>query len=395
MLDDKLLIGIRHFGTMSETGHRKHELVAGYAAGMILIPAVMLFLTSYYHVFPEPTYLVIGISIVLDALLSIIFAASYIAISDASGEGNHERNMRLGRLLGSFVAMIMVLAFVLVTIYLITTVYDIIPVGFSRLVNALVIVVVAYLIFRVVLNFVRMYLSRFMSPSKIHPIIFLITLAGYFIIGVATIAGLGINVSSIILGGSLFSVVLGLAAQTVLSNQFGGILLTVVRPFNIGDYITINTWQYGGAFPVLFPKYFSEDRIESTAYTGVVKDISINYTTIRLNSGDLVRLPNGVVVIAAIIVRKREVVVQARYETPKYVEFSSIRDVISAEISKIQGSLSAPSVYIDETTMNSYIIKVVGRFSGIDSDGIRSKMLAVLISIVEPRKSSATRESKF
>ncbi|MCL4330406.1 MAG: mechanosensitive ion channel family protein [Candidatus Thermoplasmatota archaeon] len=379
---------------MAETGYGKQVLVIGYAASMILIPAIILFLTSYYPVFPEPTYVTLEISIALDALISLIFAASYIAMSDVPGEGHHERNLKIGRLLRSFVAMIMVLAFVLVTIYLITTVYDVIPVGFSRLVNALVIVVVAYLIFRVVLNFVRMYLSRFMSPAKIHPIIFLITLAGYFIIGVATLAGLGVNVSSVILGGSLFSVVLGLAAQTVLSNQFGGILLTVVRPFSIGDYITINTWQYGGAFPVLFPKYFSEDRIESTAYTGVVKEISINYTTLRLNSGDLVKLPNGIVVIAAIIVRKREVVVQARYETPKYVEFSSIRDAISEGISKIQGSLSTPNVYIDETTMNSYIVKVVGRFSGIDSDGIRSKMLALMMNIVEPRKSSSPRESK-
>ncbi len=86
--------------------------------------------------------------------------------------------------------------------------------------------------------------------------------------------------------------------------------------------------------------------------------------------------------------------VQARYETPKYVEFSSIRDAISEGISKIQGSLSTPNVYIDETTMNSYIVKVVGRFSGIDSDGIRSKMLALMMNIVEPRKSSSPRESK-
>ena len=375
---------------MTDPQRRKHLLLLGYAAGMVLIPALVYLLTSYLPVLPEPFYLTVEISVVLDAILSLMFAASYILISDEAAQRNHDRNLKIGRFLRSFVAMIFVLATVLVIIYLITTVYDIIPVGFTNLVNALVIVVVAYLIFRLVVNFVRMYLSRFMPPAKMHPIVFLITIAGYFIIGLATLAGLGVNVSSVILGGSLFSVVLGLAAQTVLSNQFGGILLTITRPFNIGDYVTINTWQYGGAFPVVFPKYFSEDRLEATAYTGLIHDISINYTTMRLNSGDMVKLPNGVVIVAAIIVRKKEVVVQARYETPKYVDFDAIKKVISKEIGKIPGSLSEPRVYIDETTMNSYIIKVVGKFSGIDSDGMRSKMLSILMGIVEPMKFSAS-----
>ncbi len=374
---------------MTDAHRQKQTLLLGYAAGMVLIPALVYLLTSYLPVLPEPFYLTVEISVALDAILSLMFVVSYILISDDAAQRNHDRNLKIGRLLRSFVAMIFVLAIVLVIIYLITTVYDIIPVGFTKLVNALVIVVISYLIFRLVVNFVRMYLSRFMPPAKMHPIVFLITIAGYFIIGLATLAGLGIDVSSVILGGSLFSVVLGLAAQTVLSNQFGGILLTITRPFNIGDYVTINTWQYGGAFPVMFPKYFSEDRLEATAYTGVVHDISINYTTIRLNSGDMVKLPNGVVVVAAIIVRKKEVVVQARYETPKYVDFDAIRKVISEEIGKIPGSLAEPHVYIDETTMNSYIIKVVGKFSGIDSDAMRSKMFSIIMGIVEPMKFSA------
>lgn len=285
--------------------------------------------------------------------------------------------------------LIVLLAAVLVAVYLVTAVYHIIPQNFSSLVDAIFIAILIYIILKIVVSMLRRFLGKYLELSSIHPILFIVNLLGYFIIGIAVLADLGVDVSSVILGGSLLSVVIGLAAQSVLSNQFAGIFLTVVRPFKLGDTVTINTWQYGGIYPELFPKYFSQDRLEATAYTGIIRDISINYTVLEVPSGDIVKMPNSFVIQGAIIVRKSGINVQARYEVPKYIPFSSVADQVSSRMESIKGVREKPSVRIDETTMNSYILLVMCKFEGADADSRRSEMLGILMDIIEPMKSAS------
>ena len=299
---------------------------------------------------------------------------------------NNEKTNGLLRLVA---LLIILLATVLIAVYIVTTVYHIIPQNFSSFVDAIFIAILIYIILKIVVNMLRRFLGKYLEYSSIHPIIFIVNLIGYFVIGIAVLADLGVDVSSVILGGSLLSVVIGLAAQSVLSNQFAGIFLTVVRPFKVGDTVTINTWQYCGTFPTLFPKYFSTDRIEATAYTGIIRDISINYTVLESASGDIVKMPNSVVIQGALIVRKSGINVQARYEVPKYISFTSINELISSKIGSLPGAKDKPVLRIDETTMNSYILLVNCKFEGTDADTKRSDILKVLLDTIEPMKSSA------
>ncbi|MEM0158994.1 MAG: mechanosensitive ion channel family protein [Thermoplasmataceae archaeon] len=290
------------------------------------------------------------------------------------------------KILRSVIILFLTLAAVLSLFYVITTVVPIIPVEFTRVSDAVLIAVVGYLILRIVRNFIYRYLTMLMERSKTHPVIFFVSLIGYFLIAVAAIASLGIDVTSVILGGSLVSVIVGLASQTVLANQFAGILLTIVRPFKIDDYVTITMWQYGGTFPVLYPKYFSMDRMESTSYTGYVKDITINYTTIQMDSGDSVKIPNGILIQGSIIVRREDVAVKARYEVPKYIPFETVSPKITEGIQELPKFMGDIRVNIDEATLNTYVIAVTARFATRDADSKRSDMIRVIMGIIEPLK---------
>jgi|GEM_PF-919105 len=287
----------------------------------------------------------------------------------------------------TLLAMIILMAVILFLIYLVTSVFHFIPDTFTKYVNAIFIAIISYAIIRIVLTFLNRYLHRFMDDRKVHPIMFLVNIFAYFILGVIVLGSLGVDVTSLILGGSLVSVVLGLAASTVLANQFAGILFVVVRPFKIGDLVTMNMWQYGGAFPTIFPKYFSVDRIEATAYTGQVVDITINYTVLDMPSGDRVKIPNGVLVSGAIIIRKPGIVVKARYEIPKFIEFESVKPLIEEEIKSIGDFMGNLSITVDETTLNTYILMITAKFNVMDPDVKRGEMFLRLMKLIEPMKS--------
>ena len=296
-------------------------------------------------------------------------------------------DIRKGNVVGAIAAMIALMISLFVFVYIITFVFPIIPSDFSRYVNAIFVAIIVYIILKVVLSVLGKYMSRYMSPARAHPIMFIISLFGYFILGVAVMAQLGIDVSSLILGGSIISVIIGLASQSVLANQFGGILLTIVRPFKIGDRVFINTWQYGGTFPTLFPKFFSTDRIESTGYGGEVIALTINYTTLKLNSGDIVRIPNAIVIQSAIILRKGGIIVQARYEIPKYITYASIANEIEKRVVSLKDYDNEFSMYVDETTMNTYILILKARFKTMEPEHKRGEIMLALMELIEPMKS--------
>ena len=74
---------------------------------------------------------------------------------------------------------------------------------------------------------------------------------------------------TIILG--LFGVTIGLALQGALSNFAGGVLILVMHPFRVGDYIIEH----------------------ATNQEGTVEKINIIYTSLKMIDGRTVQIPNG------------------------------------------------------------------------------------------------------
>jgi small conductance mechanosensitive channel len=80
--------------------------------------------------------------------------------------------------------------------------------------------------------------------------------------------------SALLAGAGVASVVIGLAAQSTLGNLVAGISMTIYRPFRLGDLLQV-------AAP-------------TGTEIGVVDHISLGYTTLRVQDGRFVVLPNSV-----------------------------------------------------------------------------------------------------
>ncbi|HTZ61505.1 MAG TPA: mechanosensitive ion channel family protein [Thermoplasmata archaeon] len=119
------------------------------------------------------------------------------------------------------------------------------------------------------------------------------------IIGVVAILALfhlaGVDTESIFLGSAFAGIVLGLAAQTVLANVFAGLLIVMASPFRPGDRVSFISSSYG-AFPPSYPH-----EMVYPHYAGVVVDVELLYTILRLDSGGTAKLPNSVVLGALVL----------------------------------------------------------------------------------------------
>lgn len=123
----------------------------------------------------------------------------------------------------------------------------------------------------------------------------------YLVIVLAMLAAFGVGLSSVVFGGAFLTVIVGLAGQTVFGNLLAGLVLILFHPFSIGDRISFMTWQY----PILMPSFPHEAL--TPAYAGTVTDVSLLYTTLELDSGLPMAIPNGIALQAAVMNHARGV----------------------------------------------------------------------------------------
>ena len=91
----------------------------------------------------------------------------------------------------------------------------------------------------------------------------------WVILIIAVIEILGVDMSSVVAILASCGIALGLALQGALGNLAGGLMILIFRPFKIGDYI------------------------ESSGAEGIVKDISVFYTTVMTLDNRQIFVPNG------------------------------------------------------------------------------------------------------
>ena len=93
----------------------------------------------------------------------------------------------------------------------------------------------------------------------------------YFILIMVVLSQFGVTTSSVVAVLGSAGLTLGLALQGSLSNFAGGVLILLLKPFVVGDYILDN----------------------GTRQEGVVSEISIFYTKLRTVDNKMIAIPNG------------------------------------------------------------------------------------------------------
>lgn len=95
--------------------------------------------------------------------------------------------------------------------------------------------------------------------------------AGYFVLILMILGFFGVTTASVVAVLGSAGLTLGLALQGSLSNFAGGVLILLLKPFSVGDYIIDGTGQNEGD----------------------VKEISVFYTTLQTAEQRLIVIPNG------------------------------------------------------------------------------------------------------
>ena len=93
----------------------------------------------------------------------------------------------------------------------------------------------------------------------------------YFILVMALLSGFGVATGSVIAVLGSAGLTVGMALQGSLSNFAGGVLILLMKPFGVGDYIVDG----------------------SSGTEGTVKDINLFYTRLLTIDNKMVRIPNG------------------------------------------------------------------------------------------------------
>jgi small-conductance mechanosensitive channel len=277
----------------------------------------------------------------------------------------------------------------------IISIFSFIPPEYKEIIYMLIILVTGVMIVNLLSDIIEIRVSG-KNKQVSNTLIFVTRLAGYIIVIAIALSSFRIGITSILLGGGFAGVVIGLAAQTSLSNFFSGIVLLFSRPFNIGDNITISTWQYGLIAPSYPPKFFSDDFLVP-GYTGVVEKMNLTFTTIRLENNIPIKIPNSIVLQASIFINnEKNRNVKVRYEVPSNVDPDTFILQAKKEISKLEFVADEPSIFISETSFanksNVFSVSVLCQSESVDFP--RSEIIKKLISVADSLQHAKSTKKK-
>lgn len=190
----------------------------------------------------------------------------------------------------------------------------VIATGVLALIASVLILVIGVAIARIASAGLRRILHRKAVDTTI--IQFSVNLLRYALIAFAVIAALGrlgVETSSMIAVVGAAGLAIGLALQSSLSNFAAGILLVVLRPFKVGEFVDL-----GGA-------------------AGTVDEVNIFSTTLRMPDNRVVVVPNAKIIGGNIINysrhphRRIDISVGVAYDTPVDQVKAALTEAVDAD----------------------------------------------------------------
>lgn len=185
-----------------------------------------------------------------------------------------------------------------------------------------------------VVSFLIKLLRRSFERSKMETSVagFLLSalrVLGYALVFITAATILGFEVTSFVAILGTASLAIGLALQGALSNLAGGVLILLLKPFQIGDYIVEN----------------------NKGNEGTVTSIDIFYTRLRTHDNKVVVIPNGILADNSLvnltdeIKRKVEVKISIAYQT----DIKKVKEIVYGILDEDKRILDeeAKDVFID------------------------------------------------
>lgn len=141
--------------------------------------------------------------------------------------------------------------------------------GFKLLIAIFVFYIGRFIIRKIYKMTLTVMTHRRMDPSLTTFVLSLIKMVLYFILIITIIGILGIETSSFLAIFASAGVAIGMALSGTLQNFAGGVLILLLKPYKVGDFI------------------------ETQGYTGTVKSIQLFHTIINTTDNKAIIIPNG------------------------------------------------------------------------------------------------------
>ncbi len=194
------------------------------------------------------------------------------------------------------------------------------------------------------IKFIRHILKKALKKSKVDEsaIKFLDSFAKYglyFLLIIMIASWLGIDAASILALLGSASVAIGLALQGSLSNMAGGVMLLVLKPFSLGDYIK-----------------------DEKGNEGTVHTIDVFYTQLLTYDNKVIVLPNGTLVNGCITnftrckMRRIDIAVGIAYDEDIKEAKQVLESMLSAEKSVLDDQ--EKRVFVDSLAESAVILNV-------------------------------------
>lgn len=150
-----------------------------------------------------------------------------------------------------------------------------------------------------------------------------------YVIAVFLVIGeLGYDLTGIVAGLGIGGVMITLAAQDTAKSLIGGVAIFIDRPFKIGDYVKVGT------------------------YEGTVEDIKFRSTNIRTLDNSVLHIPNSEMSISAII--NYSEMQRRRYYAKLTIEINTPLEKLKILEERIKGLLMSNEIIIQDTISVSF-----------------------------------------
>jgi small-conductance mechanosensitive channel len=295
---------------------------------------------------------------------------------------------RYSRLIGYAIGFVILLIVVGVLLYFTLYKYNILPISSNVLVEDAVGAVLGIVIIFFLGKEIELVSSRLFGPKRGNMIFVVFRFVAYIVLGLVLLAIAGASPTALLAGGTFAGLVLGLAAQTVLSNIIAGVMIILARPYEVGDRITFFTWQYGLIVPAYPPKFYSHETL-MPGYSGLVQDIGLAYTKMQLDDGPSIKVPNSVMVQAAVVSHEiKQRWVRSKYDIPNIIDPNEAIPALTEALKKNQWVVNPDAIKILVNAMTStiYVISIDALCKGNMEEEPRSSILIDVSQVVNKLK---------
>lgn len=235
-------------------------------------------------------------------------------------------------------------------------------------------------------GFIYLYMVSSIQKEEAGTLRDLFRIVSYAILVVIILTRLGADVTSTLISAGFLGIILGLAAQSTISNFIAGVYLLSSKAFEPGDRVNIHTWQY-----TMVPQSYPHDKFIPGFY-GTIKKIGILYTELTNDDGIPVYIPNNIVAQAMIINyhRATERFIKMQFDVDLDISFARLEPRVR-RILKSNGIVNY-TLNIEYLHSSLYVISIRVETEMRNVPRLKSKIYSDLLKFIHSHRHSHKHE---